>query len=82
VKFTRPVNADSSKVASWMASMVGNITRRTATIEAMSADGTVVCSWDLHRVIPVKWTGPSFNTDGPKVATETLEMAHHGFLDS
>lgn len=46
----------------------------------MTADGTVVCSWGLDQVIPVKWTGPSFGVDSAKVATESLELAHHGFL--
>jgi len=82
VKFTRPVNNDSGNIAAWMASMVGNIQRRTATIQALSPDGDIVCSWSLDRVIPVKWTGPSFGVDGPKVATETLELAHHGFVYS
>ncbi len=39
----------------------------------------VVASWGLLGVIPVRWTGPSLNLDSPKVATETLELAHHGF---
>ena len=30
----------------------------------------------------VRWTGPSLNPDSPKVATETLEIAHHGFLQT
>ena len=29
--------------------------------------------------LPVRWTGPSLNSDQPKVLTETLEIAHHGF---
>ena|ERR1700722_12420157 len=82
VKFTRPLNSDSSKVAAWMASMVGGITRTVAHIQAMTMDGTIVCKWDLDQVIPVKWTGPQFGVDGPKVATETLEIAHHGFFSN
>ena len=31
-------------------------------------------------MIPVRWTGPSLNPESPKVATETVELAHHGFL--
>jgi len=31
-------------------------------------------------VVPVRWTGPSLNPDSPKVATETVEFAHHGFI--
>ncbi|HKE97848.1 MAG TPA: phage tail protein, partial [Actinomycetes bacterium] len=31
-------------------------------------------------VFPVRWQGPALNVDSPKVATESLELAHHGFL--
>jgi hypothetical protein len=39
-----------------------------------------VATWGLIDVVPVRWTGPSLNPDSPKVATETVEIAHHGFL--
>ena len=49
----------------------------------MSADGKeVVAKWSLNGVVPVRWTGPSLNLDSPKVFTETLEIAHHGFQAS
>lgn len=82
VKFTRPLGADTAKVARWFASMTGGVTRRTATIQVMSGDGTVVATWELDGVIPVRWTGPTLNLDSPKVATETVEIAHHGFRNS
>ena len=31
---------------------------------------------------PFRWTGPSFSAEGNAVAKETLELAHHGFIDS
>jgi hypothetical protein len=31
-------------------------------------------------VVPVKWSGPQLSLDSAKVAIETLELAHHGFL--
>lgn len=81
IKFTRPIDSESSKVAQWMAQMAATRTdRHTATIQAMTADGTVVCTWNLRDVIPVRWTGPQFGVDSPKIATETVELAHHGFL--
>jgi phage tail-like protein len=80
VKFTRPINEDSAKVRTWLASMTTQIKRTTAEIVAMTLDGKKVATWGLMGVIPVKWQGPSFNLDSPKVATETLELAHHGFL--
>jgi phage tail-like protein len=82
VKFTRPLGPDTTKVAKWFASMTGGIERKTATIKVMSGDGKTVATWSLHDVIPVRWTGPTLNLDSAKVATETVEIAHHGFLPS
>jgi phage tail-like protein len=82
VKFTRPLGADTAKVAKWFASMTSGVKRRTATIQVMSGDGTVVATWELDGVVPVRWSGPTLNLDSPKVATETVEIAHHGFRNS
>jgi phage tail-like protein len=41
---------------------------------------TVVRKWAFHNAFPVKWTGPSFNAKSTGVATETLEIAHHGMV--
>lgn len=82
VKFTRPLGADTAKIAKWFASMTAGVERRTATIQVMSGDGTVVATWELNGVVPVRWSGPSLNLDSPKVAIETIEIAHHGFRNS
>ena len=81
IKLSRPVSADSQKLTTWFMSMATGVKRRTAHINAMTADGTVVAQWGLDGVVPVRWTGPSLNPDSPKVATETIEIAHHGFLE-
>ena len=62
--------------------MATGVTPKTANISAMTAERKVVASWGLLGVIPVQWTGPGLNLDSPKVATETLELAHHGFTDA
>ena len=51
-------------------------------IAALRADLSVVAQWGLVEVLPVRWTGPSLNPDQPGVATEELEIAHHGFTDA
>jgi phage tail-like protein len=80
VKLSRPVTKESTKITSWIAGMAGGIKRKTATIEARTLDGTVITRWSLVDVVPVRWSGPQLSPDSPKVATETLELAHHGFL--
>jgi phage tail-like protein len=80
VKLSRPLGKDTVKVAQWFAGMVNGVQPKTATISAMTADRQVVAQWGLLGVVPVRWTGPSLNLDSPKVATETVEIAHHGIL--
>jgi phage tail-like protein len=79
IKFTRPIGPDSQKIADWFARMATSIERKTAHVSALTPDRKPLVTWDLAGVIPVKWQGPSFSAESPKVATETLEIAHHGF---
>lgn len=83
IKLTRPLTKDTAKVAKWFTATVngGRGTGRTGSIQAMTLDGTVIARWGLLDVVPVRWTGPSLNLDSPKVAIETIEIAHHGFID-
>jgi phage tail-like protein len=81
IKLSRPIGKDSHKLTDWITKALHGIKPTTAVISAMSVDGEeVVAKWSLDGVVPVRWTGPSLNLDSPKVFTETLEIAHHGFL--
>jgi phage tail-like protein len=82
IKLTRPLGRDTEKIAKWFSSMQTGYTRKTGTIVAMRADGKVIASWGLLDVVPVRWTGPALTPDQPKVVTETVEIAHHGFVAS
>ncbi|GAA2688551.1 MULTISPECIES: phage tail protein [Actinosynnema] len=82
VKLSRPVTKDSAKILKWISGMAGGIKRKTAVIEARTLAGSVITSWSLTGVVPVRWSGPQLSLDSPKVAVETLELAHHGFLSS
>jgi phage tail-like protein len=81
IKLSRPLGKDSARVAEWFASMAGGVKRCTARIEAKTAKNEMVVAWDLLDVVPVRWTGPNFGVDSPKGAFETIEIAHHGFLN-
>jgi phage tail-like protein len=82
IKLSRPVCPDTSAVIAWLAGMTQKVEPQTATIKAMTAEGTTIAEWSLLGVIPVRWTGPSLNAESPKIATETIELAHHGFAPS
>lgn len=81
VRFTRVINGDSLKVARWFAGMASGVTRTNAQIVAKDAQGTTVAQWGLRDAIPVRWTGPQLSAESTTVATETLELAHHGFME-
>jgi phage tail-like protein len=80
VKLSRPISADSAKLTNWFATMINGVKPSTMEISAITLENQVLAKWELFGVIPVRWTGPSLNIDTPKVATETLEIAHHGIL--
>lgn len=82
VKLTRVINTvDGDKVPKWITKMAAEgVKRTTGVIEVTTGEGTKVASWSLQGVIPVRWTGPSLGVEVNKPATETLELAHHGFL--
>lgn len=80
IKLTRPLGKDSVTIAEWFASMTNGVKRTTAVIRALTLQGQSIASWSLTGVIPVRWSGPSFSAESPKAATETLEIAHQGFV--
>ena len=80
IKLTRPINHDTKKVANWIAKIKIEVKRQTAEIAALDSEGKPIATWNLEGVFPVKWTGPSLDIGANQVATETLELAHNGFL--
>jgi phage tail-like protein len=80
IKLTRPVGKDSTKLTEWLAGFASGVQMQSAEITVRGSDGQIVTTWSLDRVLPVRWTGPSLDPDSPKIATETVELAHHGFL--
>lgn len=80
IKLTRPLGRDTEKIVKWLSSMQAGYTRRTGTIVAMRGDGKIIATWGLLDVVPVRWTGPSLTPDSTRVVTETVEIAHHGFI--
>jgi phage tail-like protein len=45
-----------------------------------SPNGATLRTFSLASAVPVRWTGPNADIGSSAVATETLEIAHHGLL--
>jgi phage tail-like protein len=80
---------DSAAVQKWLAQVVNqwyggmsvsDYSGRTARISLYDASGTEVGAWSLRNVFPRQWSGPDLDASGNKVAVETLQLVHEGFL--
>lgn len=76
----RPVSPDSQKVLAWLTSFSQLPVATAAQVTAYDTQGGTIMTWQLMGVVPVKWTGPSFDAAQLSVATEQLEIAYQGFL--
>lgn len=80
VTFKRNVNGDTALVKAWLATLPGGYRPGTGHVVALDEAGHDVVRFDLINVIPVRYTGPSQNVGSPGPATESIELAHHGWL--
>lgn len=80
LKLSRPLNKQSQLVSAWMTSIMATVKRQTAEVSVYDSSDQVVAQWNLVGVYPVKWTGPTLDSEGKMIATETLEIAHNGFM--
>ena len=55
--------------------------RGTVTVSLLGPDAKMVRRWAFDAAFPVKWQGPTLNAGSNNVATETLEIAHQGFVE-
>jgi len=55
------------------------LARTTGHLTLVDAQRKRVREWAFYGAFPVKWSGPTFAATSNSVATEELEIAHHGF---
>ncbi len=77
---TRPVNGETVGLATWFESYKALVRRCTGRIEAQDSAGNTVMVWNFTGIFPVSWTVAAFDAAGNNVLTETLKLAHEGFL--
>jgi phage tail-like protein len=88
VTLARAMNsADTAKVQAWLRDRAANWIDAmssggggTAQITLYDAHAKKVASWTLRNVYPAMWKGPDLDAMTLGIATETLELAHEGFL--
>ncbi|WP_405497598.1 phage tail protein [Streptomyces sp. NBC_00096] len=81
LKLTRAACKDSTTVQKWLSSNSFKSQGHTGVITLMDPHNQPVISWSMRRIIPVKWSIASFEAGQSKVALETLELQHLGFLE-
>jgi phage tail-like protein len=77
----------TTEIMKWLQDTSFNSKKSTAVIIGYpfwhnKKDESLSVKWHLKGVLPVAWSGPQFDNQSGKVAIETLELAHEGFLDA
>jgi phage tail-like protein len=80
VRLTRAASAESQEVRKWLKETSFDWKPQTATVWLHDSSGGKVLDWDLVQVMPLRWSITGFDAGASKVATETLELNHRGFL--
>jgi len=81
ITLIRAITKESAPtVTQWLSKMAGSGAGATGEITLLDAHRDKVASWKLKGIYPVKWKGPTFDAGAHAIATETLELAHEGFL--
>jgi phage tail-like protein len=89
ITFKRGVT-DSDNLFAWLQASAGDefgrngnkLERKSAAVTLVSDKGERLRAWELAAAFPVRWRGPSFAATSTELASEELEIAHHGFQSS
>jgi phage tail-like protein len=55
------------------------LARSTAAITLLGPSAQRLRAWEFDGAFPVRWKGPDFAVSSTDMATEELEITHHGF---
>jgi phage tail-like protein len=80
ITLTRPVSELTTGLAAWFESYRVLVKRTTGRIMAQQSDGSTVFVWNFMGAFPVSWKVSGMDVAGNGVLTETLVIAHEGFL--
>lgn len=80
ITLTRVVTNESLQLAVWFKSYQAMVKRSTARITVMDAAGNDIATWEMIGVFPVSWSAGGADASGTGLMTETLVLAHEGFV--
>jgi phage tail-like protein len=81
IKLTRAACKDSASVQKWLADTSKTPKALSGAVALVDAAGDVIVRWPLTQFFPIGWAISEFEAGTSRVATETLTLAHAGFLN-
>ncbi|HEX3707939.1 MAG TPA: phage tail protein [Mycobacteriales bacterium] len=81
IKLTRQACIDSVVVQKWLTTTSKSPQPLTGAIALVNWMGLTIVTWELKQFFPVGWSIAEFDAGTGKAITETLQLAHTGFLD-
>ena len=81
ISLSRATCPDSQLVQEWLAKTSKEPKVFSGAIKLMAWTGLPLCTWTLKQFVPIGWKIAELDTKAATVVTETLTLAHTGFLD-
>lgn len=79
ITLKRSIDKDSSRIAGWL-SGPGAGAATSANITLFDQEGNTLTTWRLSGVRIKSWTGPTLKAGASEAASESIKLAHEGFL--
>jgi phage tail-like protein len=80
IKLMRAACGASQDVQSWLSAMSNRREPVTGALSLHDWLGFKIVEWEIRELIPIGWSITDFDAGDGKVAIETLQIAHTGFL--
>lgn len=80
IQLTRPISRASNNTQAWLSDTSSHMMPRSGVITLWASSSVAIITWNLYNIFPVSWRIGELTTETGKVVTETLELAHTGFL--
>ena len=81
IQLTRPISPASNTTQAWLSATSSHMMPLSGAIMLCASMGVPIVTWRLYQFFPVNWRIGEFTAETGKVVTETLELAHTGFLE-